>query len=72
MRIAGAILACAIFGAWVLVDMYILSSVVVAFSYPIYELVTYGSWFIVILIILAVFSWTGSIPTRTRNLASTD
>ncbi|MFW9943569.1 MAG: hypothetical protein ACFFB7_01075 [Candidatus Sifarchaeia archaeon] len=71
MRAAGAILSCAIFGAWVLVDMYLLSSVVVEFSYPIYELVTYGSWFIVILIILAVCSWTGCMPARRQDLAST-
>ncbi|MHA2378745.1 MAG: hypothetical protein ACXADO_02270 [Candidatus Thorarchaeota archaeon] len=72
MRIVGVILACAIFGAWVLVDMYVLSVVVAEFGYPIYELVTYGSWFIVILIILAVCSWTGCIPARRQDLASTD
>ncbi|MHA2601253.1 MAG: hypothetical protein AM324_003870 [Candidatus Thorarchaeota archaeon SMTZ1-83] len=64
MRITGAILACVIFGTWVLVDMYLLSSVVAEFSYPVYELVTYGSWFIVILIILVVCSWSGCFPTR--------
>jgi hypothetical protein len=72
MRIAGVILACTIFGAWVLIDMYLLSSVVGQFSYPIYELVTYGSWFIVILIVLAVCSWTGCIPARHVDLESTD
>ncbi|MFX0045434.1 MAG: hypothetical protein ACFE8Z_06275 [Candidatus Hermodarchaeota archaeon] len=72
MRMVGAILACAIFGAWVLVDMYLLSSAVVEFSYPIYEIVTYGSWFIVILAILAVCSWTGCIPARRQELESTE
>ncbi|UCH03602.1 MAG: hypothetical protein JSW05_08355 [Candidatus Thorarchaeota archaeon] len=72
MRIAGAIIACAIFGGWVLVDMYLLSPVVAEFSYPVYELVTYGSWFIVILIILAVCSWSGCIPARRQDLTSID
>ena len=72
MRITGAILACAVFGAWVLVDMYLLSSFVAEFSYPVYELVTYGSWFIVILIILVVCSWSGCIPAQRHGSGLAD
>lgn len=55
-----------------LVDMYLLSSIVVELGYPVYELVTYGSWFIVILIILAVCSWAGCILAPRRGSESTE
>lgn len=63
-QILGVIITIAILAFWALVDLNILSSIVVSYGYPFYELVTYGSWFVVIIIILFVLSWAGCLSGR--------
>ena len=66
-QILGIIIAIALLAFWAIVDLNILSSIVVSYGYPFYELVTYGSWFIIILIILIVLSWAGCLSGRKQD-----
>jgi len=66
-RLAGVVVAIALFIIWILVDMTYFPSITENLGYPVFELVAYGSWFVVILIILVILSITGNIPTRQRE-----
>ena len=67
-RILGIVIAISIFIIWVIVDMYAFSSITASLGYPMFELVAYGSWFLVILIMFAVLSIFGVIPNRSTKL----
>ena len=66
-KVAGIIGATAIFLLWILVDMIYFPPLLGSISYPMYELIVYGSWIVVILIVLFVLSMSGAIPTP-KNL----
>ncbi|MFW9933466.1 MAG: hypothetical protein ACFFDR_12515 [Candidatus Thorarchaeota archaeon] len=63
-RIIGIVLSIVLFTVWIFVDMIFFPSVGETLGYPVFELVAYGSWFVIILIILVILSMTGNIPTR--------
>ncbi|MHA1962313.1 MAG: hypothetical protein ACW99U_19080 [Candidatus Thorarchaeota archaeon] len=60
----GAILSVSIFITWVLVDLYWFLPLRPVISYPVFELLAYGSWVVIILVIFVIVSWTGLIPER--------
>jgi hypothetical protein len=66
-RIIGIVVAIVIFVVWIFVDMYTFPSITGPLGYPVFELVAYGSWFIVLLVMLAVLSVTGAIPGRSAD-----
>ncbi len=66
-KLIGVIVAAVILATWALVDLNLLSSIVGQYSYPIYELATYGSWFVIILVVLFICSWAGCIPERQQD-----
>jgi len=63
-RIAGIILSVTLFVIWIVVDMLFFADIGTALGYPTFEVVAYGSWFIIVLIILGILSVTGNIPSR--------
>ncbi|MFW9848739.1 MAG: hypothetical protein ACFFF4_06345 [Candidatus Thorarchaeota archaeon] len=66
-RIIGIVIAIAIFVAWIFVDMYTFPGIGETLGYPMFELVAYGSWFIILLVMLLVLSVTGAIPDRSSE-----
>ncbi len=55
----------ALFTIWLLVDFFFLPVLLADFGYGLYEPVAFGSWFVVILIILGVCVW-GSLTSSTE------
>jgi len=49
-RITGTIAAVFLFVAWIVIDLYVFPLIGIATNYPLYELVTYGSWAIIALL----------------------
>jgi hypothetical protein len=66
-KLLGLVITIALLAFWTLVDLNILSSIVTSYGYPFYELVTYGSWFVVIIVILFVLSWAGCLSGRKQT-----
>ena len=66
-KIVGIVVAIAIFVVWIIVDMYTFPAIAISLGYPVFELVAYGSWFAILLIMLAVLSITGAIPGRSSS-----
>ncbi len=66
-RIVGILAAISLFIVWIFVDMIFFPSVGEMLGYPAFEVVAYGSWFVVILVILVILSVTGNIPTRHKD-----
>ncbi|MFW9908109.1 MAG: hypothetical protein ACFFEF_06000 [Candidatus Thorarchaeota archaeon] len=66
-KVVGLVVAASIFIGWVIIDFYAFPIIGAQLSYPLFELLAYGSWFIVLLLVLGVLSITDSIPTRKRN-----
>ncbi len=66
-KILGIVIAIAIFMVWIFVDLYTFSSIGETMGYPMFELVAYGSWFGMLLVMLAVLSVTGAIPNRSSE-----
>ena len=66
-KIIGIVIAIAIFVVWIFVDLYTFSSIGEALGYPMFEIVAYGSWFGVLLVMLVVLSVTGAIPSRSTE-----
>ena len=66
-KIIGIVIAIAIFVVWIFVDLYTFSSIGEALGYPMFEIVAYGSWFGVLLIMLVVLSVTDAIPSRSTE-----
>ena len=67
-KIIGISVAIFIFVSWIFIDMILFPMMGAATSYPFYEIVAYGSWFVVILVILLIVSWFGLIPTRHQKV----
>jgi hypothetical protein len=56
-RLASIIAGTLIFAIWVFVDLFLLPALLVGFGYELYEPVAFGSWFVIILIILGICIW---------------
>jgi hypothetical protein len=56
-RMASIVAGILIFTIWVFVDLLLLPSLLVDFGYGLYEPVVFGSWFVIILIILGICIW---------------
>jgi hypothetical protein len=61
-KIIGAILAAALFIAWIFVDMYIFPLFGIT-SYTLYEVIAYGSWIIITLVCFGILVWAGWVST---------
>lgn len=66
-KLLGIAITIALLAFWAFVDLNILSSIVTSYGYPLYELVTYGSWFVVIIIVLFVLSWAGCLSGQRQT-----
>ncbi|MFW9967862.1 MAG: hypothetical protein ACFFEA_11985 [Candidatus Thorarchaeota archaeon] len=64
-RLVSVIFGAVLFTVWLLVDFYLLPVMLADFGYGLYEPVAFGSWFVVILIILGVCVW-GSLTSSTE------
>lgn len=69
-QILGIIISTVLFIVWIFVDMYIFPGIGGLLGYPIFEIVAYGSWFVLLLIILVILSVTDAIPGRSREQES--
>ena len=58
----GIIISIIIFMVWIVVDMYLFPGIADSLGYPTFELIAYGSWFAVLLIMLSILSVTDAIP----------
>jgi len=67
-KIAGVSIAIIIFVSWIFVDMLFFPLIGAATSYTFYEIVAYGSWIVVILVVFAFISWSGVIPTKEQKI----
>jgi hypothetical protein len=56
-RLASIIAGVVIFTVWIFVDLFLLPSLLVDFGYGLYEPVAFGSWFVIILVILGICIW---------------
>ncbi len=61
-NVTGVLGAILLFIFWVIVDMIIFPTLLTTITYPVYELIVYGSWFVIILIIVGILSWSEAIP----------
>ena len=66
-KIMGIVLAIAIFVVWIFVDMFTFPSIAVSLGYPVFELVAYGSWFVILILMLVILSVSGAIPGRSSE-----
>lgn len=66
-RIIGTVAAVALFVAWILIDLYVFPLIGLPTNYPLYELVTYGSWAVIALICFLLLSWAGWFPMRRQE-----
>jgi len=57
-KIVGAILAAAVFVAWIFIDLYVFPLFGIT-SYTLYEVIAYGSWTIITLICFGILIWAG-------------
>ena len=69
-KIIGVSIAIIIFVSWIFIDMIFFPLIGAATSYPFYEIVAYGSWFVIIIVIFAIIAWAGVIPTSNLKLQS--
>ncbi|MHA2354337.1 MAG: hypothetical protein ACXADC_04145 [Candidatus Thorarchaeota archaeon] len=46
-----------VFTLWIFVDLLLLPTLLTGFGYGLYEPIAFGSWFVIILIILGVCVW---------------
>ncbi|UCE09125.1 MAG: hypothetical protein JSW61_09075 [Candidatus Thorarchaeota archaeon] len=60
----GTILSVAIFIVWVFVDLYWFLPLRPVIEYPVFELLAYGSWVVIIIVIFMIISWARLIPER--------
>ncbi|MHA1479814.1 MAG: hypothetical protein ACTSQZ_00105 [Candidatus Thorarchaeota archaeon] len=67
-KIIGIVSSVVLFVVWLIVDIYTFPLIMDTMGYPVFEIVAYGSWFIVLLVILGIFSVTGAIPGRSKEL----
>ncbi|MFW9802682.1 MAG: hypothetical protein ACFFFC_08535 [Candidatus Thorarchaeota archaeon] len=64
-RLASIIAGVIIFTAWLFVDLLLFPFLLVDFGYGIYEPVAFGSWFVIILVILCICVW-GSMTSSNQ------
>lgn len=57
-KIIGAILATAVFVAWIFIDIYVFPLFGIT-SYTLYEVIAYGSWTIITIVCFAILIWSG-------------
>ncbi len=69
-RITGTIAAVFLFVAWIVIDLYVFPLIGIATNYPLYELVTYGSWAVIALVCFLLLSWAGWFPMRKQDSSS--
>ncbi|MHA1924430.1 MAG: hypothetical protein ACXABV_00985 [Candidatus Thorarchaeota archaeon] len=62
-RLASIITGVVIFTVWIFVDLLLLPSLLVDFGYGLYEPVAFGSWFVIILVILGICIWGSTTST---------
>jgi hypothetical protein len=70
-RIIGTVAAVSLFIGWIVIDLYVFPLIGIATNYPLYELVTYGSWAVIALVCFLLLSWADWFPMRNRD-SSTD
>ncbi len=63
-RVTGVVISAVLFVALTLIDMFYFPGIETSFGYPTYELIAYGSWVVVLLLILGILAGTGNIPER--------
>ena len=66
-RIIGSVASVSLFIAWILIDLYVFPMIGIISNYPLYELVTYGSWAVIALICFLLLSWAGWFPMRRQE-----
>ncbi len=66
-QMGGIVISAVLFVVWIFVDMYIFPSIGGSLGYPVFEIVAYGSWFVLLLIILGILSVTDAIPSRSKE-----
>ncbi len=69
-RLLGTVAALSLFVVWILIDLYVFPIIGISTNYPVYELVTYGSWAVVALVCFLLLSWAGWFPMRSSQPAS--
>ncbi|MHA1964744.1 MAG: hypothetical protein ACXACG_12645 [Candidatus Thorarchaeota archaeon] len=69
-RIIGTVAAVSLFIAWIVIDLYVFPLIGIATNYPLYELVTYGSWAVIALVCFLLLSWAGWFPMRQHEITS--
>jgi hypothetical protein len=69
-KIIGTVASVALFLAWIAIDLYVFPLIGIATNYPLYELVTYGSWAIIALVCFLLLSWAGWFPMRRDEILS--
>ncbi len=69
-RIIGTVAAVLLFLAWILIDLYVFPMIGIPTNYPLYELVTYGSWAVIALICFLLLSWAGWFPMHRQEIPS--
>ncbi len=66
-RIIGTVAATTLFVGWIIIDLYVFPLIGISTNYPLYELVTYGSWAVIALVCFLLLSWAGWFPMRNRD-----
>ena len=69
-RLVGTVVALSLFVAWILIDLYVFPMIGISTNYPLYELVAYGSWAVIALIVFLILSWAGWFPMRRHGISS--
>ena len=69
-RIIGTVGAVSLFIAWILIDIYVFPLIGISTHYPLYEIVAYGSWAIITVVVFLMLSWAGWFPMRRDEILS--
>ena len=56
-RLVSVVVGVLIFTVWIFVDLLLLPSILAVFGYGLYEPIAFGSWFVIILVILCICIW---------------
>jgi hypothetical protein len=70
-RITGTVAAVLLFVAWIVIDLYVFPLIGIESNYPLYELVTYGSWAVIALVCFLLLYWAGWFPMSESSSEST-
>jgi hypothetical protein len=69
-RIIGTVGAVSLFIAWILIDIYVFPLIGISTHYPLYEIVAYGSWAIITVVVFLMLIWAGWFPMRQDRILS--